>query len=123
MLVVRAKDGVRTTDSLSSQASISRAAAHNAFYDCLSNQAQKLVPAGASVSVATGTDTSTGASNGTSTGASSANLGLELLSAVVRWAHIAPDASQAKIVLEVQPGSGPEACSGLVVLATLGGAR
>jgi len=112
VLVTRATDGVRATDSLSSQASISRAAAQNAFYNCLSNQAKKLVPAGASVSIATDTGTSPGASES-----------VELLSAVVRWAHIAPDASKAAFVLEVQPGSGPSACSGLVVLATPGGAK
>jgi hypothetical protein len=118
VLVMKATDGVRTTNSLSSQASIAQAGAQNAFYDCVSNQARKLVPKGASVAIGTGTGTSgsAGASNSTS-------AGLTLLSAVVRWADVAPDASKATLVLELSPGNGPSSCSGLIVLATPGGLK
>jgi hypothetical protein len=125
VLVMKATDGVRTTDSLSSQASVAQAAAQNTFYDCVSNQARKLVPKGANVAIAADTGTDTGTGTGTSgTGTSaSPSAGLTLLSAVERWADIAPDASKATLVLELSPGEGPSSCSGLVVLATPGGQK
>jgi hypothetical protein len=124
VLVLKATDGVRTTDSLSSQASIAQAAAQNAFYDCVSNQARKLVPKGASVAVGTGTGASYSTATSGSTGISgSTSAGLTLLSAVVRWADVAPDASKATLVLELSPGNGPSSCSGLIVLATPGGLK
>jgi hypothetical protein len=112
VLVMKATDGVRTTDSLSSQASIAQAAAQNGFYDCVSDQARKLVPKGASVAIATGPG-----SSGSTSG------GLTLLSAVVRWADVAPDAAKATLVLELSPGNGPSSCSGFIVLATPGGLK
>ena len=122
VLVMKATDGVRTTDSLSSQASIAHAAAQNAFYDCVSNQARKLVPKGASVAIGTGAETSGSGTSGTGrSGSTSASL--TLLSAVVRWADVAPDASKATLVLELSPGNGPSSCSGLLVLATPGGLK
>ena len=117
---MKATDGVRMTDSLSSQASVAQAAAQNNFYDCVSNQARKLVPKGASVAIPeTGTDTGASSSGATAT----ASAGLTLLSAVVRWADVAPDASKATLVLELSPGKGPSSCSGLGVLATPGGLK
>jgi len=106
VIVTRAADGVRTTDSLSSQAYVRKATADYAFYECVSEEARKLFPAGSSVSVATGT------SNGVS-----------LLSAVIPWADVAPDAARASLVLDLVPGHGPGACEGLVVAATPGGAK
>lgn len=112
VLVTRAADGVRATDSLSSDVSVARAAADNAFYDCISKQAKKLVPAGASVSIAppAGTPAETPA-------------GTPLLAAVLGWADIAPDATDAKVVLELAPGNGPNACSGMIVVASAGGLK
>ncbi len=54
LLVVRAGNGVHDTDSLSSTASIEQSAAQNAYYNCLSSEAQKLVPPGATVAISTG---------------------------------------------------------------------
>jgi hypothetical protein len=106
VLVARATDGVRTTDSLTTHASVEQAAAEDSFYDCVSNQARKLVPAGASVSIATDPSNSEG---------------LSLLAAVVRWADVATDPQTATVVLRLEPGTGKSACSGLVVYATRGG--
>jgi len=108
VLVTRANDGVRTTNSLSSQASIDRAAAQNAFYDCLAGQVRGLVPKGASVAIGTDPDTS---------------QGLALLTAVIAWAQVAPDASSASVVLKLATGTGSSSCSGVVVEATSGGAK
>lgn len=108
VLVTRANDGVRTTNSLSSKESIDRAATQNAFYDCLGGQVQRLVPKGAAVAIGTDPDTS---------------QGLSLLIAVIPWAQVAPDASSASVVLKLAPGTGQSSCSGVVVQATPGGGK
>jgi len=103
LLVAKAEDGVRATNALSSTASVKLAAAQDAFYSCLSDQAQKLVPTGASVALSTDV-----ASAQSST----------LFSAIVSWAHIVPDTPDATVVLELVQGQGPGSCAGSVVVAT-----
>jgi hypothetical protein len=103
VLVARAADGVHTTESLTTNASVRQAAAQDSFYDCVSNQVRELVPAGASVWIATDPNNSEG---------------LSLLAAVLRWADVAPDPQTATLLLRLAPGSGKSACSGLVVYAT-----
>jgi hypothetical protein len=108
LLVAKAEDGVRGTDELSSTASVNGAAAQNAYYDCLSSQAQRLVPSGGTVAIST---TSQSADNST------------LFSAIVGWADIASDAQHATVVLGLVSRSGPGSCAGSVVVATSGVTR
>ncbi len=105
LLVVRAGNGVHDTDSLSSTASIEQSAAQNAYYNCLSSEAQKLVPPGATVAISTGSQSADSAS---------------LFSAIVGWAHIASDPQHATVVLGLVAGRGPGSCDGSVVVATSG---
>jgi hypothetical protein len=106
--VTRASEGVHATDSLSSQASVNRAARENAFYDCLGDQVRKLVPSGANVAIGNDPETS---------------QGMSLLSVVIPWAHVAANVEQANVVLRLEPRSGESTCSGLAVVASPGGER
>ncbi len=108
LLVVRADDGVRETDELSSNASVLEAASQNAYYDCLSSQAQKLVPPGGTVAISTGSQSADNSA---------------LFSAIVGWADIASEAQQASVVLGLVARGGQGSCAGSVVVATSGVAR
>ncbi len=108
LLVVRADDGVRKIDELSSTASVTEAASQNAYYDCLSSQAQKLVPTGGTVAISTGSQFADGSA---------------LLSAIVGWADIASDAHHATVVLGLVARSGPGSCAGSMVVTTSGVTR
>ncbi len=105
LLVVKAQDSVREVDSLSSNANIEQAAAQNAFYNCLSDAAHKLVSSGETVALSTDSVTAQGSA---------------LFSAIDTWAHIAPDAQHAIVVLGLVPGNGPGSCGGWIVVATAG---
>jgi hypothetical protein len=107
-LVAKAQDGVRTTDALSSPAGVAQAGVENAYYSCLSAQAQKLVLEGESVALTAGSESGAGSA---------------LFSAVVGWAHITSDPRDAVVVLGIVPGHGPGSCDGSLVVASPGGAQ
>ena len=103
LLVVKAQDGVRSTNALSSRWSVNQAAAQDSYYNCLSDQAEKLVPTGASVALST------------ESGSAQSST---LFDAIVGWAHIVADTKDATVVLGLVPGKGPGSCAGSVVVAT-----
>jgi hypothetical protein len=105
LLVAKAQDGVHAIDALSSSASVQQAGAQNAYYNCLSDQAHKLVPTNESVALSTDAETAQGSA---------------LFGAIVSWARIVPDAQDASIVLGLVAGHGPGSCGGSVVVATAG---
>jgi hypothetical protein len=106
LLVVKANDGVRSTDALSSPAGVEQARAQDSYYSCLSTHAMKLVPPGGTVAITTGPENVDDS---------------PLFSAIVGWADIAPDVQHATVVLALTSGSGPGSCDGSVVVA-IGGA-
>ena len=108
LLVVKADNGVRATNALSSIQSVTQAAAADSYYNCLSDQAKKLVPTGAKVAL----------SSESGSAQSSA-----LFDAVVSWAHIVGDPQDATVVLELISGHGPGSCAGSVVVATPRGTK
>jgi hypothetical protein len=110
VLVQKAEDGIRSTNSLSSAASVREAAAQVALSDCLSKQAKALVPSGEKVALFVNPVSTSGAA---------------LYGAVVSWASITEQTSQASVVLALQTraDTGPGTCDGDVVVSHPGGAR
>jgi hypothetical protein len=106
VLVDKAADGVRSTDGLSSQASIDRAARTNAFYECIENQVKQLIPKSTSVAF--------------SGGATSDSASL-LIDAAGSWFTVARDPKTAKVTLALSAPKPPTGCSGVVVTAVSNG--
>ncbi len=99
--------GVRSTAQLSSARSIDLAHLDDSFYSCLSDEARRLVPASAPVEIPRNPP----------------GPWVVLAKAIDRWARLVPEASQAKVVLELRTGTGqgPKACLGDSVVAFPGG--
>jgi hypothetical protein len=106
LLVDKAGDGVRSTDALSSQSSIDRAADTNAFYTCIENQVMQLIPKSTSVAF----------SGGPASAAAST-----LISAAGTWFTVARNPAQAKVTLSLSAPKPTTGCSGLVVTAVKNG--
>lgn len=100
LLVEKSADGVRSTNSLSSQTSIDRATSTDEFYNCIANQVKQLIGEKTTVRFV---------------GGPSSSQAQTLIGAAGSWFTVARSSAEPAETLGLEVAKGNVRCSGLVV--------